>query len=58
MKPARPERIQDAHERDYITLCIGKLKKYKQMKQAMPELIIEIHKIMVINGTWLGFCKF
>ncbi|MCG8310604.1 MAG: hypothetical protein MI975_24655 [Cytophagales bacterium] len=52
MKPARPERIQDAHEHDYIALCVSNLKKYKRMKQAMPEIIIETHKIMMINGTW------
>ncbi|MCG8309143.1 MAG: hypothetical protein MI975_17255 [Cytophagales bacterium] len=52
MKPVRPERIQDAHGHDYIALCASKLKKYKRMKPAMPELIIEIHEIMMINGTW------
>ena len=25
--------------------------KYKRMKRAMPEIIIEIHKITMINGT-------
>ena len=52
MKPVGPGQIQDIHEHDYIALCGSDLKKYKQMKQAMPELIIEIHKITMINGTW------
>ena len=52
MKQARPEQIQDTQEHDYISLCAGELKKHKQMKQAMTEIIIEIHKIMMINGTW------
>ncbi|MCG8311530.1 MAG: hypothetical protein MI975_29345 [Cytophagales bacterium] len=47
-----PEQIQDTHEYDYIALGISNLKKYKRMKQAMPEIIIEIHKIMMFNGTW------
>ncbi|MCG8311049.1 MAG: hypothetical protein MI975_26920 [Cytophagales bacterium] len=40
MKPVGPEQIQDTHEHDYIALCVGKLKKYKHMKQAMPEIIL------------------
>ncbi|MCG8307174.1 MAG: hypothetical protein MI975_07245 [Cytophagales bacterium] len=30
----------------------------EQMKLAMPEIIIETHKTMMINSAWWGFCKF
>ena len=52
MEPARPEQIQDTHEHNYIALRVSELKKHKQMKQATPEIIIETHKITMINGTW------
>ena len=52
MKPARPEQLQDTHEHDYIALRVSELKKYKKMKQAMPEIIIETYKMMIVNGTW------
>ncbi|MCG8308313.1 MAG: hypothetical protein MI975_13050 [Cytophagales bacterium] len=52
IKPVGPEQIQDTHGHDYISLRASNLKKYKRMKQAMPEIIIEIYKIMMIHGTW------
>ncbi|MCG8306479.1 MAG: hypothetical protein MI975_03745 [Cytophagales bacterium] len=51
MKPVGPEQILDTHKHDYISLCVSNFKKYKQMKQAMPEIIIEMHKIMIINSA-------
>ncbi|MCG8308588.1 MAG: hypothetical protein MI975_14440 [Cytophagales bacterium] len=39
MKPARTERIQDAHEQDCIALCVSNPKKHKRMKPARPERI-------------------
>ncbi|MCG8311435.1 MAG: hypothetical protein MI975_28865 [Cytophagales bacterium] len=32
MKPVGPEQIQDTHEHDHVSLCVGNLKKYKRMK--------------------------
>ena len=49
MKPAWLEQIQDTYEHDYIFLCVGNLKKYKQMKPAWLEQIQDTHEYDYIS---------